>query len=109
MDTSLRFDKLYDILEEESEIKSSKKEAIKNLLQAEMDWRESFNRVHDFIKMVENTTQSNGNQNAIKNKINYYEINVESNLWELESFHSLLNVFNYNSKLTLREIIKELI
>jgi TnpA family transposase len=109
MELSITFDKLDDILEERPEMATLKKEAIKNLIQAEMDWSTHIDKVDDFVKLVENTTGSDGNQNAIKEKLNYYGKNAESNLWELESFHSLLNVFNYNSNLTLKEIVKELI
>ena len=109
MDALTSLDDIFDLPENNPKMDKSKTAIIDSLSQALSDWPSPVDELEEFIKIVEDQTNSNGNLKAIQTRLKYFEKNVSTMAWQCESFSNLVDVFKIDSNKTLREIIEELL
>jgi len=109
MEALTSFDDIFDLTENNPKMDKSKTSIIDSLSQALSDWPNPVDELEEFVKIVEDQTNSNGNLKAIQTRLKYFESNVSKMAWECESFSNLVKVFKSDSNKTLREIIQELL
>ena len=101
----LTFDKLFDLIEENRFENETDKKIAKKLLEAERDWRISFETLNEFISVLEKAvggTVTRSNLNKLQKK---YKRNISQNAWEMESISYLLDIFELTKETELRKII----
>lgn len=101
----LTFDKLFDLIEENRFENETDKKIAKKLLEAERDWRISFETLNEFIVVLEKAvggTVTRSNLNKLQKK---YKRNISQNAWEMESISYLLDIFELTKETELRKII----
>ena len=86
---------------------SELKSAAINLLTAINDWPfQNTNNIEDFLKEI---SEELGSPLTINRFIEYSRtLSVEKDAWKMESFASIIEVFNYNKTKTLNDITKDI-
>ena len=104
----LTIDELFDFVDENSQTESKMKIACEKILEAANDWRIEIYSLNEFYSIIEKLLGKESTKENISKRLKAYELNAVGNLWELEAFTSLIEVFKYNETMTLKEIFEEI-
>jgi hypothetical protein len=102
---NLTFDELYDLIEENQIEKETDKRIAKKILEAERDWRTSFETVNEFISVLEKAVNGTVTKSSLNKLLKRYKQNILQNAWEMESVSYLLDIFELTNETELRKII----
>ena len=102
---NLTFDKLYDLIEENRFEKETDKRIAEIILEAERDWRVSFENVNEFISILEKEVNGTVTKSSLNKLLKRYKRNISQNAWEMESISYLLDIFELTKETELRKII----
>ena len=101
----MTFDKLVELIEENRfRNKNDRKIAIK-IIEAERDWRISFDTLNEFIIELEKEADGIVTKSSLKKLLNKYKENISRNAWEMESVTYLIDIFELTNETELRKII----
>lgn len=100
-------DELWELAANDSIDPRIKRWAI-SLRQAEIDWRTTFNSVEDFLEEIEKILGAETSKQEIERQQKIYGMSAMHYLWELESFSFLIEAFEYQEHMTLKEIFQEI-
>ena len=101
----LTFDKLFDLIEENRFENESDKKIAEKILEAERDWRISFETVNEFITVLEKVVDGTVTKSSLNKLMKTYKQNILQNAWEMESVSYLLDIFELTKETELRKII----
>ncbi|WMI68253.1 hypothetical protein [Mangrovimonas sp. YM274] len=104
----MTFDKLFDLIEENRFETETDKKIAEKILEAERDWRISFETVNDFIGVLEKVVDGTVTKSSLNKLLKKYKRNIYQNAWEIESVSYLLDIFELTQKTELRKIINNL-
>lgn len=104
----LTFDKLFDLVEKNCFESETDKKIAKKILEAERDWRISFETLNEFITALEKVIGGTVTKSSLKKLLKHYKLNVGQNAWEIESISYLLDIFELTKETELRKIFVEL-
>jgi hypothetical protein len=102
---NLTFDELYDLIEENRIEKETDKRIAEKILEAERDWRISFETVNEFISVLEKAVNGTVTKSSLNKLLKRYKQNILQNAWEMESVSYLLDIFELTNETELRKII----
>lgn len=105
---NLTFDQLFDFVEESLTATEIDKKIAQKILEAERDWRTSFDTLDGFISTLEKAIGGKITKSSLKKLARHYKQNVSQNAWELESISYLMELFELTKEKELRNIVTEL-
>jgi len=105
---NLTFDQLFDFVEENQTATEIDKKIAQKILEAERDWRTSFDTLDSFISTLEKTVGGTITKSSLNKLSRHYKQNVLQNAWELESISYLKDIFDLTKEKELRNIVAEL-
>ncbi len=105
---NLTFDKLFDLIEENRFENEADKRIAEKILEAERDWRISFETVNEFISVLEKAVNGTVTKSSLNKLMKKYKRNILQNAWEMESISYLLDIFGLTKETELRKIINNL-
>ena len=105
---NLTFDKLHDLIEENRFEKETDKRIAEKILDAERDWRISFETINEFISVLEKVVDGSVTKSSLNKLLKKYKRNISQNAWEMESVSYLLEIFELTKETELRKIIIKL-
>ena len=104
----LTLDKLFDLVEENRFENENDKKIAEKILEAERDWRISFETVNEFITVLEKVVDGTVTKSSLNKLMKKYKRNILQNAWEIESISYLLDIFELTKETELRKIINNL-
>ena len=102
---NLTFDELHDLIEENRIEKETDKRIAEKILEAERDWRISFETVNEFISVLEKAVNGTVTKSSLNKLLKRYKQNILQNAWEMESVSYLLDIFELTNETELRKIL----
>ena len=105
---NLTFDKLFDLIEENRFENEANKRIAEKILEAERDWRISFESINEFISVLENAVDGTVTKSRLNKLMKKYKRNILQNAWEIESISYLLDIFEFTKETELRKIVNNL-
>jgi hypothetical protein len=105
---NLTFDKLFDLIEENHFKNENDRKIAEKILEAERDWRISFETLNEFIIVLEKAVDGIVTKSSLNKLLNKYKRNISQNAWEMESISYLLDIFELTKETELRKIINNL-
>tara|TARA_R110002124_G_C8640916_1_gene488268 strand:+ start:225 stop:569 length:345 start_codon:yes stop_codon:yes gene_type:complete len=103
--TNLTFDKLFDLIQENRFENETDKKIAEKFLEAERDWRISFETLNEFISVLEKAVDGTVTKSSLNKLLKKYKQNILQNAWEMESISYLLDIFELTKEKELRKII----
>ncbi len=104
----MTFDKLFDLIEENRFETENDKKIAGKILEAERDWRTSFETINEFISVLEKAVDGTVTESSLNKLLKKYKRNISQNAWEMESVSYLLDIFELTKETELRKIINNL-
>jgi len=104
----LTFDKLFDLIEKNRFENETDKKIAEKILEAERDWRISFETINEFISVLEKVVDGSVTKSSLNKLLKKYKRNISQNAWEMESVNYLLEIFELTKETELRKIIIKL-
>jgi hypothetical protein len=104
----MTFDKLFDLIEENRFETETDKKIAEKILEAERDWRISFETINEFISVLEKVVDGTVTKSSLNKLLKKYKRNISQNAWEMESVSYLLDIFELTKETELRKIINNL-
>jgi len=104
----MTFDKLFDLIEENRFENETDKKIAEKILEAERDWRISFETLNEFISVLEKAVDGTVTKSSLDKLLKKYKRNISQNAWEVESVSYLLDIFELTKETELRKIINSL-
>lgn len=104
----LTFDQLFDFVEESQLATEIDKKIAEKILEAERDWRTSFDTLDNFISALEKAVGGTITKSSLNKLSRHYKQNISQNAWELESISYLQDIFDLTKEKELRNIVAEL-
>ncbi|MCA0133767.1 hypothetical protein [Winogradskyella alexanderae] len=105
---NLTFDQLVDFVEESQTGTEIDKKIARKILEAERDWRTSFETLDSFVSALEKAVGGTITKSSLNRLSRHYKQNVLQNAWELESISYLKDIFDLTKEKELRNIVAEL-
>lgn len=102
---NLTFDKLFDLIEENRFQNETDKKIAEKILEAERDWRISFETLNEFTSVLEKAVDGTVTKSSLNKLLKKYKRNISQNAWEMESVSYLLDIFELTKQTDLRKII----